>query len=594
MKAILKAWDKRPENDHGKFSVLAFWSSEDGSLITDTEIIKDIFKDDGNIFEPSFYINYSGYMSHRYIMVETTENLHEKATDKYKIKDVMRAVEYTVIESEGFLVGDDIVDLSVLDDVETPLKNFYIKFYNKYWGPFKRDNNNNVVAVNGGKVSVYEHVPILQDNEIKLVYEKPKTPIRTIPAYTISQISKLFRSVIKDLGHPVSDAILSNKKWYQDLNESISMDEQLTSSQLQLAMRNLSGIEITFDELKILLQHSDSQPLLTAKIDSLRNEVKDELEQEIRSKIFEESEELIALKAKKGELENNISKHTSTIKKQKIQLDSQLSKLDTSVSDKKSELQLLKKELAYIEENKDRLIADMKVSQKLYQPTAITLPINHYTDYDIINSVFYESPKDIITTVLKIVKERKINIPEDWQFKESMSKMVNRKGILSNSINLIISYLRAIGSCKIRHVNVQANWISHSQFASCNIDSFISEANQDPDHLYYLILQDFNIASPECYLRPFIDFMQSLVPSYKSYDGSWPINFHVIGIVLPTPEVGIQVTASILKTFDSIREIQSSDGSYGSWSTSDLRISEEILLKLKEINTEYNTSEYAS
>ncbi len=592
MKAILKAWDKHPDYDHGKFTVIAFWEAESKNFIFDKNVIIEVFKEEGYVFEVKFYANYSGYTDNKYILVDTVEN--PGYSDKYRIGRVIRGLDYTIVETDGFLIGDDIVDLSILDNIEAPLKNFYVKYYNKYWGPFKRDKNGNVVAITAGKVAVYDNLPSILDNDIELVYEKPSKAIRTIPAYTNSQISKWFRSVVRDLSHPVSTAVLSNKRWYQELQESISTDEQLTSSQLQLALRNLSGIEITFDELKILLQHSDSQSLLTAKIDSLRSEVKDELDQEIRSKIFEESEELIALKEKKGELENTISKHTSTIKKQKIQLDSQLSKLDTSVSDKKSELQLLKKELAYIEENKDRLIADMKVSQKLYQPTAITLPINHYTDYDIVNSVFYESPKDIITTVLKIVKERKINIPEDWQFRESMSKMVNRKGILSNSINLIISYLRAIGSCKIRHVNVQANWISHSQFASCNIDSFISEANQDPDHLYYLILQDFNIASPECYLRPFIDFMQSLVPSYKSYDGSWPINFHVIGIVLPTPEVGLQVTAAILKTFDSIQEIQSSDGSYGSWSTSDLRISEEILLKLKEINTEYNTSEYAS
>ncbi len=594
MKAILKAWEKRPDNDHGKFSVLAYWSQENGELVTDPYRIKEVFLNDGNVFEPSFYLNYSSYSSNKYIIAETTVNLHEKAIDKYKLSTVVREVEYTVIKHEGFLIGDDLVDLSSLDGISTPLKNFYARYHNKYWGPFKKDNNGNVSSISAGSIAMYNELTSIFDDEIELVYEKPTQAERNIPGYTTSGINKWFRSVIQGIEHPVTLAVLGSRKWYKELKEVISYNEQLTSSQLQLALRHIKGVEITYAELKALLKHSDNQSILNSRIDSLKNEIKAELEDDIKARIIEESEELKDLLLKKNKLEIELSDIKSKIKIEKSQLQSSLQDLKNSIAEKKNSLAKIKEEENYISENKDRLLSDLRISHQVLQPSLQRSNEVHFVDYELVSKTPYDVPKDIIDVISNSLTSRYIPVPPDWQYKDSLARIIQRQGILSNSLDLVLGHLRAFGRCKVRHINVQANWLTHKEFGSCHMDKMLLEASNDSDHHYYLILQDFNIASPECYLRPFIDFMQCMVPSYKSYQGKWPENFHVVGIVLPTPEVGIEMTSSVLSAFDSFEEIPPTEVKAGPWQDSNLCISDNMIDMLKGIQIDYNTAKYAS
>jgi hypothetical protein len=160
------------------------------------------------------------------------------------------------------------------------------------------------------------------------------------------------------------------------------------------------------------------------------------------------------------------------------------------------------------------------------------------------------SSKDLLKNTLYILKEKRF--------------------LIGDSIELIINSIEHLGSYEIMIQSAEADWLKYKYLEKSGFGEISQKAITIPDVPHFFILQDFNIASFECYGKPILDITNGVRSKIPGTYNNWPKNlfFILVSINADIDDFGFKLNKSTFKKWTflphtlnySFQKIQAADG----------------------------------
>ena len=80
--------------------------------------------------------------------------------------------------------------------------------------------------------------------------------------------------------------------------------------------------------------------------------------------------------------------------------------------------------------------------------------------------------------------------------------------------------------------NAEADWLKYSFLQENGFNLICKSAVENPEKLHFFVLQDFNIASFECYGKPIVDISNGIRSKIPGTQNIWPNNLFFILIAV--------------------------------------------------------------
>lgn len=289
--------------------------------------------------------------------------------------------------------------------------------------------------------------------------------------------------------------------------KSLPPNEELAVSRLQRLKDNIELLitaEISVDELK-------SMPAFTDKI----NEI-----------IAAHKEEFLAdAQAELQQLEKEIDQKKDEL--QTVKEDYELKKI--AIEKEQNEVE---KSLSSLKQNRETLIEDIRLQAEIFggsnsgNQAVWSYPLEKI-DHDS-QAEAVVNWGDIISQLQEIMEHEDIDVKEDF-FKGS-KKLWQVKDIREGVFLAHIS-----GNAVYQLCQPSPDWLSFKNFWDESLNVIWKSAHANPDKWHFLLIENYNIALPECWMMPLWNIIQgktSLLPCAKN--PQYPQNLRVIVSAAPT------------------------------------------------------------
>lgn len=487
--------------DGGRIKVISFKSN--GVYINDLDEIKNHFPPYGFVFSPHLFKDFPFKLNS---LIEfsaspisiTIENGDEFIMDRQECK----LTGFPVFKvSENILINKFSINPELLRNyVQEESSHFYIENDKLLYGPFKSANDE-IIPKTGTEVNTYDvsEVIIYTSGDSSYLLKQPSSIIDKIDCMTTSQLGNWFKTQIR------------NQQLNIDLN---SLRKALESKQLQgldtfrmdRMFSDINQIYLSISELKALA--NSSEKLEKLYLDSLikaDNELKEEL--------------IEPLNQQRAKLESEISKLEQKVEK---------CKKDEANTSKK--LEIIKEQFELILKEKDRLINDIRVHTLVddFKSTPEKLLTYEEQVYKVNGEPFLDLNEFI--TVFESSTEN------EEKFENYAAKIIQQfngyRCFLSDNISSIIQIAKLSNNCKVIIQQVEPDWLKFERFYENSLKQVWESSYADNTILHFLILEDINMASIECYGKPILDILSGIRYKLPGINTGWPDNLWIFGIPL--------------------------------------------------------------
>lgn len=533
-KIIARVLDRKGENG-ANCKVLQF--TRDGRIVNERNIIIQTFPPRGHIFSSKIFEYGKDVVKEDVIEIELPDQKIEKPSTDDKnpyillegVKKVgVRLIHIHFDEINGYVdqkfIDLDRITLGVFDNNPYPKTFSKIYLYNEQYviGPFKVENSSIVPAV-GKEANVYEYDSneIIGDIEYRYILREPSKKLAVIDCSTPSQLVEFLKDRITiersdlNLLNRIREQIHSINNSYVDLD----------AIRLKRAEKYLEQLSLAFDQLKSLYKNEKWAAVVKNTVEQYKKEFETELKLELQH-------ELNALQEKK-DLAND-----------------ELSKISASLREGQHKLKQIEQQLETIELKKEEIITSIKIMADLQSAPNISKREYHTNQVEFINwgrspeytdpLEFYEYLKD--THNIRIQNQ---NIYEDGLF-----LLKENRFLLAKNMIYVLNLLAQLGNAKIAIHHAEADWLKFKYWQENGLEIVIKQAENDSSNRYFYILQDFNIASIECYGKPILNIADKV---RRTIDGIQTIPPNMTFILVRTDEeiddFGFELNASTFQNW---------------------------------------------
>lgn len=443
--------------------------------------------------------------------------------------DTIKSIKKTlVIDYNGFILGDlEHIDLSIIREIVSKNEladdtNFYILDRNGLYGLFlyKDDNVSPKFSdfVKFWSKNKIENLFIEYQNKKYLLSDYAPESSECIDAMTSKQLAAWFRKHIQILNAGYVKQLDEKTDWRKkllELIESLSQEKkELEEVRFARMSETIQSFELKVEDIKNLAEHSEVfQNLYQTKIDQHKDEVLSPHITDIQAQIDK----------KKGVLEE-IEHHiqTATVAYQKI---------EATIQKLKPQEQLLK----------DSLLP--KITEQFQAFKEI---LGNSTD-TISPSVCFEYKEAIgepLSDYSKI-KEYVTKIFGQYGIKQDLADALLREMFLKQAIfiphgKVAKAVAQGFGNSQRYITSVSHRWESFSCLLKNGLSQAWKAALENPNKYIILLLQDINMAPPECWGRPLLNVISGIQDNLD-FLGEWPQNLWIFATILPTqdPAIGL-------------------------------------------------------
>jgi hypothetical protein len=383
-----------------------------------------------------------------------------------------------------------------------------------------------------------------------LLTENPNGESTTLDCSNNRQLVDWFRDNLKALKPVWVEELDQKTSWRKDLSTIFSQDEDnyLRQNRLEKVMKFIDDWKADSDEIIRLLELSDRfKQWYETRIDEHKNSFLER--RDVR--VSEMEKEFMS---RKNDLDIEISKVRRQLK-ENLQ---QLSKVDEQIKRGQRDVEHLTKE-------KERLLADFSILDNIMNRRGI----NHREEIRkgyLIEEVIPES--FVVLSKLDLIKRMKYFLSKGNLNPQvaglAIDTFLLHKAIFVKDIMMTKCFVNSFGKVKYIIQQAEVDWLHFSDFWKNGLEEIWISAHQNPDYLHVLILQDVNLASPECYSRPLLD-MISRFREKIPFDGtSYPKNLRVIAskASVTSPRIGLPLLRNTFNGWGQIgfdKDITSSE-----------------------------------
>jgi hypothetical protein len=494
--------------DSGRIRVISF--KKNGVEITDPNEIKSHFRPDGYVFGNSLFNRDECEVDLNSIL-----EFSAKENEKYRIGGDETVVDFDrEVKPIGFpifridpkiLIGDAAIDQPMLKSfIDTASASFYILNANFVYGPFKSDDDE-IVPKKGKEVNRWKvnSIKIYESGDRQYLLKAPAANDDLVDCMTPVQLVDYLRTQLANQSLNVDFASLRDAIKKQKV-------KGLDKARMERAIQDITTLLLNYSDIKNLTENSEKfLQLFETALKQLKDEIINEFENEWIKGLEQRKEELIEIVSELGQ---------SNARNQK-----EKDNLTTEICTAKAEYDLLL-------QDKERLIRDIKV--QLAVQNSSSEKVNHLVTYD--EQVFSKN-LDCFKNLDEFIGCLNATIANNSQpryAKTIMSQFKDHRCFLSDNIEPIVKIGGLTNNCRIFIQQVEPDWIKFEKFYENGLKQVWESAHKHKEMFHFLVLQDLNIASIECYGRPILDLISNVRKKLPGQALPFPDNLWLFGIPL--------------------------------------------------------------
>jgi hypothetical protein len=500
---------------------IRIWAFKEGTQWNyDESEITDAFGDDNTVFTPAFFSTYTQFSQNDLVEISISNINHD--TDPYS------TIRHTNCINTGFrlielplnaFITENSLNLDVLSfDVNTH-SDIYFHNGNFLFGPFKKENQSIKPKI-GKEVGKFEYSGgLIIPSEDKLyILDAPREKKCDIDCMTTDQLVDFLKTKLMNIS-----AIDFNSLRKQF---SITQLNGLEQERLQKAQKYLSELELNYTIIKNLInENTEFKQIFENAVSKCQDDIK--VEFEIKT--------IQPLKAKIDEIEKEIN--NKRLEKEKA---------DSVLNKAKKELKPLQEQYEYLEKEKERLIQDIKVHALIQEtPSIAVVQSERFYTFEIQDFSKNLPPFETLNNFQKGIKD----IVKDNLAVRCFDLLKEHKCLLSNDIQMILALAKATNNCKVLIQQVEPDWLKFECFYENGLKQIWQSAHNEPNKIHFLLLQDLNMASIECYGKPVLDLLANIRTKLPIENTPFPKNLWIFGFPIALDEDDNFGLPLIKKTF---------------------------------------------
>ncbi len=493
----------------------------DHDKIYDTMQIKEVLGNDfifsKKIFTPGNQLSIGDFIEIPFIELQR----NHPPKNPYIIHDPVKKAGFRVVDVPlEFISQENYIDCEkVTEFISAGLNPLIIpgRFYlssNGLYGPFKIESNC-VVPCTGKSAFKYdfdvdEIIDLKYDGkDCPYIITEPKNKAAELDCMSKNQILEHLKKTLK-LYQSVNIDINKIRDIRDGVSKANEGAEHLDHIRLKRAADYLESLLLSYEEFNALKKHEEAwERLINDNYTSHREKFEADILAVFQSKINEKERELDALNTSLQSAKKTLAKQSGDI--------ASFSEEIRLIESKKQDLILSIQVAAGIQPN--------TVSRIESEDTAVFYRIEE--QYSELHSYDdYEDYLDDMSDMGLIAKSQKKYL------KEGLFWMSRGNFLLADNCAYVLTLVRSIGNFKAIVQNAEIDWIKYEHLHRSGFSELVKSALENKDIYHFYILQDINIASPECYAKPILDIAKGIHLDIPGTTSKWPKNLFFIGIAV--------------------------------------------------------------
>ncbi|MCB9231087.1 MAG: hypothetical protein H6581_05470 [Bacteroidia bacterium] len=516
-----KVWGIVAEKKGNNSARIKIFAREEKGFRVDFDI-KESFPPYGYVFANSFFEAFPSFLIGTIIQFYAIPNFgveQGEGRDEWKLDPNLnpkpKPTGFRVFETQSNpWKTEGVLDLGVLEKENFLSEIPFLIFHNEQFiGPLKSENGK-IFPTFKKEVKIWKSDSQLiyswSDNQF--ILEEPKTPpIGIADSMDGPQLQKWFLEKVKPLASNWIKELDSKTNW------RIELSGLLENNADQLFNIRLKRIINTFDTLELdknsLIELSKGSQEFQAIFERTLLSMQKDFKAEIQSAIDAEKENLKTI-------ERSIQAQKDTLEKIEQEIISQ------------------KTDLKYIEQNRARLIQDFKLFTEIN--SGVILPNIESAGQKIqlssieIGEKPYSSSKQFFQEFQFHLQ--KLGISNKRIERQILGLLSNFRCIFIPDTRVGVALARAIGKTKFIIQQVEPDWIKFEFCWRNGLSDILDSCLNFPNQIHLLIIQDINLASPECWARPLLDMNLGIRDFFPNSKYNWPSNLWILCTKQPAQE----------------------------------------------------------
>jgi len=502
------------KGESARIEVLQFRSQKD--VVSNINEIKDHFPPHGYVFAPSFCDHFDLPLNS---LVEFYINPKLTGRGDICLMDIEKGCKrtgYPLIRiNKTILVHEQSILQPVLKDmIQGEYAHFYIEHKGFAYGPFKNQNAE-VVPRSGTSVNKFSFANrIYTVGGTDFILQEPTNIINVIDCMTQPQLVGFLKEQIRKLNLDVNIG---------ELKRSLELQafDNLDAARIRRIVYSLDKLEVGAQTLKDLAAHSDRFHILYKE--ALQN-IKDELQ----------AEYIVPLVEQKSVMAKEIHKLTIKIDQAKQEYIHYLEQIGAA-----------KAEFEHISKDKIRLIEDIKIHTLVKTPTAEEKLLSTYDEQTYPQrDLSFENLAEFSRLLQTCFHTDELDISRLAQY--IVYQLKDHSCFLTYKIEPILQMAKLSNNCKVLIQQVEPDWLKFERLYNNGLQKIWQSAHEQKSMLHFLILEDINISSIECYARPLLDLLCGIRENLPGQHTAWPENLWIFGIPV-SPNLGDDFRMPLLK-----------------------------------------------
>jgi len=392
---------------------------------------------------------------------------------------------------------------------------FYLSVGDEIFGPFKYLADRHSIVPDAGKhtsrfklrdgeVTDY---PIPGIKDLLIVLRNPTDKLEELDCSTDGQLVDWLKGKIKSFpdSRPIVEVL--NKLRKQLSEEQFNGIDLIRYSRVRPLLDNLI---LNFEELDTIKKDEAWNDIFNAALEKYKHEYKDQIEMSYQTRLQEQEQHLTEVNDAVGAKEEEILRLRENI--------------DYLTSEKQS----LNKEIQHLTTNRQKIVQDLKLQLELTNTKQNHIQFCEILEFSNPNNTYYnDTGKDDFVDDLE-----NLGVLRADDLRHGVEILRSEKFILGYDINFTLTLIRSIGNATAYLQQAEGDWLKFEKWYSNGLEDIINKAIRHSQTMYFYVLQDCNIASPECYAKPIIDISRGIRKKVPGTDNLWPRNLWIVFIPL--------------------------------------------------------------
>lgn len=544
--------DKILSGDHCRVKIVATKDHKNINVLTQEES-EELFPPIGNVFGMAFFKNYPDFKQYDLIDLECVRN--KRIDEEDSVNDLFMISNGSVkthfiktLPISNIVIDNHSIDLNKLQIDRSNLSgDFYGYTSTKIYGKF-RFQDGHITAVNKKRIYVWDksECKIFEYENRIFLLEEPDCERLVLDSMNNNQLFEWFRDYLKNVNLDYVTKLDTSTKWrtkipllFKELDEESS---SLDKNRLERFEDKLMNISLSIADIRDFVEKSKNlKEIFDQAIERHKEEFKQEYVEKLEAYEIECDEKKLQKKKEVDKIQKLIEE-----KEHILHL-------------KNNEIKELDVKLENININKERILSDFAIVKDVLSINGSTIDINSTEEDSYILEEVERIPNSIevnnlddYTHLLKIELSRYQKSPNVAERIVDLLSVF--RAIFINSIELGIAIVESTGEAKFIIQHVEPDWLHFKDFWNNGLGAIWNSAQYNPNILHFLILEDINMSSPECYARPLLDVIRGVRKRIPYAKTVFPENLKILATKASTeePEIGLKLNKDTFYNWGAI------------------------------------------